>query len=418
MKERTIDESQIGKSVKILLQAAMALFLFTTVVGILNGLDVVEFDRNTLLTHVHAGALGWITLGFFAACLWLLSEGKTLSGWLTWSPRWLSYGVVLAITLYVAAFYSGDLTWRLIGGSVVLIAIFGFFGWIVAQSRGRRLSTPHLGLLAAMTTLAIGAVLGVILGIWFKGGLRSLPQEIFVTHPTSLIVGYLVLAGMAISEWGLDSSSARSPASRAGWAQVLLPFLGGLVLTIGALLNNQLVIGLYVPLQVTGVIIFLIRLRSRVSGAAWLDAGSGRLFALSAAFLVANVGLMTYLVVSFLSGAYGDPPDFMRIPIWLIFAMDHAMFIGVMSNGLFGLVYETARGRRHFWPWADHLLFWGMNVGMVGFVVGLMRQSTTLKQIFTPIMGASILLVMLAYTIRLQTTAAPAVPHEVRPPGR
>lgn len=36
-------------------------------VGILNGLDLVEFDRKALLTHVHAGTLGWITLGFFAA---------------------------------------------------------------------------------------------------------------------------------------------------------------------------------------------------------------------------------------------------------------------------------------------------------------------------------------------------------------
>jgi predicted membrane protein len=384
----------------------MAIFLVTVVVGMLNGMDLVEFDRNTLMTHVHAGTLGWITLGFFAACLWLFAEGNGLTGWQARSLRWLSYGAVLAVALYVAAFYSGDLAWRLVGGSVTLVAIAGFFVWVLAAGRGRRLSTPHLALLGAMITLTLGAVLGVILGIWLRGGLRSLPQEIFVTHPTTMVVGCLVLAGMGVAEWRLDPASSGKPASRGGWAQVALPFLGGLTLTAGALLNNEIIIGLYVPLQVSGVIIFLVRLRARIAGAAWGTARSERLFALSSLFLVANVGLMTYLVISFLTGAYGDPPDFMLIPTWLVFAMDHAMFIGVMSNGLFGLVYEAARERRHFWLWADHVLFWGMNVGLVGFVVGLMRQEALLKQIFTPIMGASILLVMLAYTVRLQTAAA------------
>lgn len=417
MIEQRTTTDPIAGSVKTLLQAAMVIFLVTVVVGILNGLDLVDFNGNTLLTHVHAGALGWITLGFFAACLWLFAEGRTLAGWRARWLRPLSYGAVLAVALYVAAFYSGDLAWRLAGGSVTLAAIVGFFVWVVDGSRGRRLSTPHLALLAAMITLTIGAALGVILGIWLKGGLRSLPQEIFVTHPTTMVVGYLVLAGMGIAEWRLDPASARSPASRGGWAQVALPFLGGLVLTGGALLNNEVIIGLYVPLQVIGVIIFLARMWSHIAGAAWRAASSGRLFALSALFLAANVGLMTYLVVSYLTGAYGDPPDFMRIPTWLVFAMDHAMFIGVMNNGLFGLVYEAARARRSFWPWADHLLFWGMNAGLVGFVVGLIRQEALLKQIFTPIMGASILLVMLAYTIRLQTTAAPAPAVEAPPAG-
>ncbi len=48
---------------RLLLQAAFAVFTITVVIGILNGIDAVDFGRNTLLTHVHAGTLGWITLG-------------------------------------------------------------------------------------------------------------------------------------------------------------------------------------------------------------------------------------------------------------------------------------------------------------------------------------------------------------------
>ena len=33
-----------------------------------------------------------------------------------------------------------------------------------------------------------------------------------------------------------------------------LPFIGGLVLTVGALSNNSMVIGLYIPFQVIGII--------------------------------------------------------------------------------------------------------------------------------------------------------------------
>ena len=59
-------------------------------------------------------------------------------------------------------------------------------------------------------------------------------------------------------------------------------------------------------------------------------------------FLVANVGLITYLIINFIGGAYGSPPDFTKIPSWMIFAMDHAMFIGVMTNALFGLVFDAS----------------------------------------------------------------------------
>ncbi|MBI2918840.1 MAG: hypothetical protein HYY01_12725 [Chloroflexi bacterium] len=404
------EASPFAAEVRLLLQAAMAIFLVTVIVGILNGLDVIDFEHNTLMAHVHAGTLGWITLGFFAACLWLFSAGQPLSGWRAWSPRPLSWGAAVAIAFYVVAFYSGNLTARLIGGSVTLIAIVGFFAWVVAQSRRVRLSTPHLGMLAAATTLTLGAVLGVIIGIWLKGGLRFLPAEVLVSHPTPLVVGYLILAGMDISEWRLNPASAQSPASRAGWAQVTLPFLGGIVVTVGAMLNNQALIGLYVPLEVGGVAIFVVRLRPHVMGADWLAGTQERLFAISAIFLVANVGLFTYLIVSFLSGAYGDPPDFALMPSWLIFAMDHAMFIGVLTNVLFGLVYEVAGARRSFWAWADHVLFWGMNVGIIGFVVGLIMQEAIIKQIFTPIMGTSILLAMVTYTVRLQMRPAVSTP--------
>lgn len=58
-------------AVRTLFRAAMVIFVFTIVIGILNGTDLWDPPRDTLLTHVHAGTLGWVTLGVFAAAIWM-----------------------------------------------------------------------------------------------------------------------------------------------------------------------------------------------------------------------------------------------------------------------------------------------------------------------------------------------------------
>jgi len=53
------------------------------------------------------------------------------------------------------------------------------------------------------------------------------------------------------------------------------------------------------------------------------------------------------------------------------------------------------------------VLFWGMNFGMVGFVISLLLDARILERIFTPIMGLSILLALLTYTLRMHRTSEP-----------
>ena len=131
---------------------------------------------------------------------------------------------------------------------------------------------------------------------------------------------------------------------------------------------------------------------------------SDRFFAFSAIFIVVNVAILTYLIVSTLTGVYAS---FEVVPSWLFFALDHAMFIGVMSNALFGLIQIVTEERRSFWPWADDILFWGMNFGMVGFVISLLLDARLLERVFTPIMGLSILLALLTYSLRMRRPSEP-----------
>ena len=67
----------LRREVLLLLQVAMVVFVWTIGIGILNGTDLVDFDQKIVLSHVHAGTLGWITTSVFAATLWLF--GATAS---------------------------------------------------------------------------------------------------------------------------------------------------------------------------------------------------------------------------------------------------------------------------------------------------------------------------------------------------
>jgi hypothetical protein len=389
--------TELASTIRALFRAAMAIFVVTVVIGVLNGTDVVEFDHDTILTHVHAGTLGWITLAVFGAALWMYTEDRRLTDRdRAWASR-LALFSAGAIALYVIAFFSGTGVFRPLAGTLTLFAIIEFFRWTLVQRHLVEMTVARLAMLAALASLGVGAVLGVLLGLQIAGVIDFLPSGIFGAHPATMVIGYLVLAGMAMAEWRVMPRQMLASQSRAGVAQVACMFLGGMTLMVGALLDIFPLIALNLPLEVAGVVIFIVRLRRARPRFSWTQAGSTRLFGLSVAFLVLNIGLIGYVIAN-----YAD--DFESTPLWLIFALDHSMFIGVMTNALFALVYLASDERRALLPAADHIAFWGMNAGLVGFVVGLILQEPILKRLFTPVMGASILLVMAVYALRLHGT--------------
>jgi predicted membrane protein len=54
-------------------------------------------------------------------------------------------------------------------------------------------------------------------------------------------------------------------------------------------------------------------------------------------------------------------------------------------------------------------VFWGVNIGLVGFVVGLATESVELKRIFSPIMGIAILVGLAVYAARLWRTRSDGI---------
>ncbi len=53
------------------LQYSLVIFTLTALIGLANATKVFgELSRDTILTHVHSGTLGFITMGAFGMMLW------------------------------------------------------------------------------------------------------------------------------------------------------------------------------------------------------------------------------------------------------------------------------------------------------------------------------------------------------------
>jgi hypothetical protein len=394
------ERSLVG-SLKLLFLSALAIFMVTVVIGILNGMDLLTFTRSTLLTHVHAGTLGWITLSVFGAAIWLFVGREAQDATQASRIRWLSIFATLSVLLYVIAFY-GDFREILpVFGSLVFLAILAFFALMVVQVRRITVTIPHALLLAAMINLIIGAIIGVLMGIGVALADPSLLSAgFFIGHTAAMVIGYLILVGMAITEWRLVAPTVPATSDRLGMAQVLLLFVGGLTLIIGAVFDIFALVVLNVPFEIAGVLIYLRRIGRRIGSALLAARGPASLFGMSALFLVVNIGILVYLIVT-----YADRIE--AIPFGLLITLDHIMFIGVVTNALFGLMGELHPERKRLYPFAELLIFGGMNLGLVGFALGLTLDVTILKVVFTPIMGISIIAASAAFALRLLSFPPP-----------
>jgi hypothetical protein len=389
--------------VRNLFRAALVIFVITVVIGILNGTDVWEPPRNTLLTHVHAGTLGWLTLSIFAGAILMFGSPEDRS-----SNAVANFSIV-ALSLYVLAFWSVDLTTssvqRPIGGVLAFVAIVWMFVWVLRVHRGTTWNVAQYGMALSLFFLVIGAVLGIALGLQLAE-VEIVPPEnaeqLGGAHPAAMVVGYVILAGTALIEWLLRRGDTPSlSASKAGVVQMSLIFLAGVFAMLGVLLDNVAMLQANVPLEVIGLIILIWRLRSYLGPSQWRGPVPGIMARTAVLGLVLGIALFAYVVSLFVSGA-----EFEEIAPWLV-SVDHINFIMVMTNLIFAMMATASVVAET----ANRVIYWGVNTGVLGFAVGLATENATLKRIFTPILGLSLLYGI--YTYLTAKEARPVVTEEV-----
>lgn len=373
--------NSLEPSARLLFKAALALFTVTIVIGILNGLDIWQPSHNLLLTHVHAGTIGWITLAVFGAAMLIFGDGadaRTVA-----AARRVAMVSIGATVLYVGAFATTTSVIRPIAGTLMLVAIIWALVWTWGRFGSSAKSTAQLGLLLAMISLAIGAVLGVLLGLFIaRGSIPGLSDETAAAlagaHPPAMLIGYLVLAGAAIVHWLLGGGQ-----SLAGRVVVWALFLGGIAANLAFILDIEELIQAATGLEVIAIVTLIVHLFGQLKPESWRGQGADNHARVAAVFLLVGIGLLVYVVQLFVSGELN--PETGEGPIGVLLAFDHAMFIGVMTNALLALIARVSVAG------ATRIVLWAVNTGLVVFLLGLVLDVVILKQVGAPIMGLALL---------------------------
>src|SRR6266511_3723907 len=390
-------------------QYGLIIFTLTALLGLANATQLFgALDRNTLLTHLHSGTLGWITMGVIGIAIWIFArEGEDL-----FAPVMLS---ALSTAAYVMAFWSGVFILRGVFGLSELAVIVYWWWFVYTRARAQggigRLDIPKLSVVAGPTTMVIGSTLGVTVQVLLATG-NVLPTnfDLIGAHATAQTGGYLVLVAAGFAEWQLAGGGGKR--SMLGLAQVYLLFVGGLVLAVSLLLASvlgealaQALPGIATLLTLAGIIIVSVRFGRAAIAAPWMAVTGTRHIAVAVGFLVLAVILQAILVQQFIA-AQGDVT---KVSIGLLHALDHSYFIGVMTNVLFGAILVTSADRPRLWPWADHVIFWGLNLGAAAFIIVLLtagsgegaKPFTHPVSFVAPIMGLSVMLGIATYLMRL-----------------
>jgi len=389
---------------------ALLLFVVTIVIGILNGIDVWEPEHDTLLTHVHAGTLGWITLGVTGLSLLLFSRDREVSADEAKRASTLAWAMVAAITLYVGAFFAGDTIFddriqRPIFGTLLLLTVIWFLSWVVSANKQYSDRSPaRLGILLAWISMLIGAVFGITLGLYIANGeVPGLSDEtaarVADAHPPAMLIGYLLLAGFAAVNWLLHSDKP----ARSGMIQMWLLFGAGILVNIAFVTGtDEQLAGPANLAMIVAVVMLVWQSRRELSPAGWKGAGEGAFPRVATVALVVGLALLTVLIYWVIN----DEIDFDALTPsqeGLGLGFDHTMFIAVMSNVLFGVLAANLSSART--KMVNRIVLWGVNVGIAGFVIGLVTTTQVLKQIFTPIMGTSLLIGIAVYVMELRSSS-------------
>ena len=356
---------------------AMAVFLVTIIIGILNGADAVDFDRNAILTHVHSGTVGWLTLTIVATTFLLFRAAN----------RNLMLALAVGVPVYVLAFYTGNFMFRAISGVALLAVIAWLVYWVwITYLAGER-TLPRLAVVLGLTSFGYGAVVGVLIQLALALEVDILPGDTIGAHASAMTFGYLVLCAMGFIEWRLRDTHGL-PAL--GLVQVGALFLGGLVISVSLLAGAEQLGGMvYLLTQLVAVVIFAIRVWPAALRTSFLADAPARHFAIASFWAVGALILFMYIVFSFIS----DPDGGIEAVLNILIASDHAVYIGVITNVVLGVLSLLfLRGRAP--SWMPHVIFWGVNLGLAVFVIGLLVDTAEIKRIGAPVMGVTLLVAL------------------------
>ncbi len=280
--------------------------------------------------------------------------------------------------------HSGTLGWITLGVAGIAFLMY---------SEGREVAAGERRTVTTMILLGLYTANGEVPGLDDETAGRFADA-----HPPAMVIGYQVVAGFGVVEWLLHDDDD----GRAGSVQMWLLFVAGIVINIAFVTGTDEQLAGPANLLMIGALLTLLwRSRSMLTLDGWRGAGVGLFPRFALLFLVVYLVLLTVLV----SWIIRDVIDFEVLTEsqeGLLLAFDHTMFIGVMTNIMFGVLALRLTSPRV--ALANKVLWGGVNVGLAGFALGLLTTTSLLKQIFAPIMGLSLLFALVVSLTELRAT--------------
>lgn len=391
----------LDRTVRITLTVALMVFVWTIAIGILNGLDVTEFGREVLLSHLHGGTLGWMTLGILAAAMWLFADPgdpvatapdeASMSRIAMWA-----YLACIAIPLYVFAFATTQGIGRPIGGTATLVALVGFAVWAVGRSRVVTVTVPHLLVLLGLLASVLGGSFGVLNGLAIALEWTWVPESFFGAHPGTMEVGFVIPSAVALAEWSLRRGELPQHPERSGRVQVWLLFGGFAWILATILAEQEALIPIGIVLGIAATVVFLVRMWGHLRATS-LASRLPQRHAVVAGVFVAITFVYALAMLGPVQGDMGAVPDGQLV------SFIHLLAIGGTTNALLAFVVHVSRQRTAATA-ADDAVFWGVNIGLVGFVTALTTDVRGLIAVFVPIMGLALLLAIVVHVRALHAS--------------
>lgn len=128
---------------------------------------------------------------------------------------------------------------------------------------------------------------------------------------------------------------------------------------------------------------------------------SGVMFRTAAIGLIVAVAFTAVVVNKFIALGDDVSDEAFEDLLPYLLALDHTTFVLVVTNAIFGLLAVISVVTQL----SNRIIYYGLNVGAIGFIIGLVSESAPLKRIFTPILGVALL-----FGIYVYLTARPLAP--------
>lgn len=363
-----VTNTDIWSLTRVLFLGSALLFLINILFGFNNAVTTGTIPRWMILIHLHAGAIGWITLSLIGLAIWIFTGTRSVSqAYVRWI-RWLVWLAILVFAGYILAF---GIAFSQTGEFLALLPIFGIAAALVIWatviyaftqlSRQPVVTTVHVLVAGGLLVAAVGGTMGFLLGLEYVVGV-FLPIEVpdRVGVHAGMMDAYILLVASAIVEWFVLKDTA-GHWTWPGLAQAIAGTVAAILVPIAFLTNRiEQLLPIFAVFLLIFLALFLVRMGWRAIRANPLHAGPDAWGFFGALWLVVYVVMFLYAAVG-LQGNFGAAPD------WFPAVFAHAGFVGMMTNLLFGVYSVRTRRVPDRFAWSEPAALWLVNLGLVVF---------------------------------------------------